>query len=109
MRAHEVQIEGYKQHMWPKWNDIPMVYTVFSAPNYCGSYGNLGAILTIEEVFNHSTQKCKFSVRQFKESNPKYYVPAKFNAFNFSLKKMYDILDTTLLRLIRKWTALNMP
>ena len=24
-----------------------MVYTLFSAPNYCGSYGNLGAILTI--------------------------------------------------------------
>lgn len=48
-------------------------------------------------------------MRQFKESNPKYYVPAKFNAFNFSLKKMYDILDTTLLRLIRKWTALKMP
>jgi hypothetical protein len=42
-----VQIEGYKQHLWPKWKDIPMVYTLFSAPNYCGSYGNLGAILTI--------------------------------------------------------------
>lgn len=51
IRAHEVQLEGYRQHLWPKWKDIPMVYTVFSAPNYCGSYGNLGAILTIEEVY----------------------------------------------------------
>lgn len=47
IRAHEVQLEGYKQHFWPNWKDIPMVYTLFSAPNYCGSYGNLGAILTI--------------------------------------------------------------
>ncbi len=37
--------------MWPKWKDIPMVYTVFSAPNYCGSYNNLGAILTIEVIY----------------------------------------------------------
>ena len=48
IRAHEVQIEGYKQHRWPKWQGIPMVYTVFSAPNYCGQYGNKGAILTIK-------------------------------------------------------------
>lgn len=48
-------------------------------------------------------------MRQFKESNPKYYVPIKFNAFNFSLKKMYDILDTILMRLVRKWVAHKMP
>jgi hypothetical protein len=48
-------------------------------------------------------------VRQFKESNPKYYVPIKFNAFNFSLKKMFDILDTVLMRLVRKWTAHKIP
>lgn len=52
IRAHEVQLEGYKQHFWPKWKDIPMVYTLFSAPNYCGSYGNLGAILTISVFFD---------------------------------------------------------
>ena len=46
-----MQLEGYKQHYWPKWKDVPMVYTLFSAPNYCGSYGNLGAILTIVVVF----------------------------------------------------------
>lgn len=54
-------------------------------------------------------QKSKFSVRQFKESNPKYYVPVKFNAFNFSMKKMYEILDTILMRLVRKWVAHKMP
>ena len=51
IRAHEVQLEGYKQYFWPNWKDIPMVYTLFSAPNYCGSYGNLGAILTIVVPF----------------------------------------------------------
>jgi serine/threonine-protein phosphatase 2B catalytic subunit len=44
-----------------------MVYTIFSAPNYCGSYGNFGAILTIKNS--------EFKIRQFKETNPKYYVP----------------------------------
>jgi len=33
--------------MWPGWTNIPTVYTIFSAPNYCGTYHNKGAILTI--------------------------------------------------------------
>ena len=48
IRAHEVQMEGFKEHMWPGWTNIPTVYTIFSAPNYCGTYHNKGAILTIK-------------------------------------------------------------
>lgn len=48
-------------------------------------------------------------MRQFKESNPKYYVPSKFNAFNFTIKKMFDIVDAVLLRLTKKWVAKKMP
>lgn len=51
IRAHEVQMEGFKEHMWPGWTNIPTVYTIFSAPNYCGTYHNKGSILTIVVTF----------------------------------------------------------
>ena len=41
-RGHEVFQEGFKIH-----DSNSQVITVFSAPNYCGNYMNLGAIITI--------------------------------------------------------------
>ena len=50
IRAHEVFPEGYKGYSWGSRKDstFPTVVTVFSAPNYCGVYGNKGAIIKIE-------------------------------------------------------------
>ena len=43
IRAHEVQQNGYQWHMLN--DDLqPQCITVFSAPNYCGFYGNKGAV-----------------------------------------------------------------
>ena len=53
IRAHQVQDEGYKKHQWPGWNKIPMVFTIFSAPNYCNTYKNLGAVLFIKVVISY--------------------------------------------------------
>lgn len=47
IRAHEVLEKGYFWHF--RNPDIPMAVTIFSAPNYCGRYGNLGAFLTIAD------------------------------------------------------------
>lgn len=44
IRAHEVQIEGYKMHTWNN-STFPQIITVFSAPNYCDSYNNKGAVI----------------------------------------------------------------
>lgn len=46
IRGHEVQQDGFKLH---KWNEdaVPVMCTVFSAPNYCGVYQNKGAVLTV--------------------------------------------------------------
>ena len=41
VRSHEVQMNGFAAH------HDGLVYTVFSAPNYCGSVGNLGAVLRL--------------------------------------------------------------
>lgn len=46
VRAHDVQKDGFRLHRFntPKRvRDVPMVVTVFSAPNYCDKYENMGA------------------------------------------------------------------
>ena len=48
IRAHQVQILGYNMHRWEGEKRFPIVVTVFSAPNYCGSYKNKGAVVLIE-------------------------------------------------------------
>ena len=47
LRAHQVQQEGFKMHRWGSNCDFPSVITIFSAPNYCGSYNNKGAVLIL--------------------------------------------------------------
>jgi len=37
-RGHQVQADGYKMHKWGSKDSFPYVITIFSAPNYCGSY-----------------------------------------------------------------------
>ena len=44
LRAHEVQDQGYKFH-WLGSDGYPACITIFSAPNYCGNYGNKGAVV----------------------------------------------------------------
>lgn len=48
IRAHQVQMEGYKMHRWNGMSNFPSVITVFSAPNYCGSYSNSGAVMVVK-------------------------------------------------------------
>jgi len=62
LRAHQVQVDGYKMHRFepPKTSkkalstsvvsslDFPSVVTIFSAPNYCGSYDNKGAFFSLD-------------------------------------------------------------
>jgi len=45
IRAHEVQLEGFKMFNW-RGKNFPQIITLFSAPNYCGSYNNKAAVIT---------------------------------------------------------------
>lgn len=47
IRGHEVQLEGFKLQHWKNKN-FPQVITIFSAPNYCDSYNNKGAVIKFE-------------------------------------------------------------
>lgn len=48
VRAHEVQMSGYKLHQWNGPAEFPAVITIFSAPNYCDVYNNKAAVLRFE-------------------------------------------------------------
>jgi serine/threonine-protein phosphatase PP1 catalytic subunit len=50
-RAHQVVPSGFDFPFRPHLS----VLTIFSAPNYCQSYGNLGAMLRVDERL-----KCSF-------------------------------------------------
>ena len=67
IRAHEVQQEGYRYHFTEIMGDgksqariMPPVITIFSAPNYCGRYGNLGAYLKVTEAPKSTKQQTGF-------------------------------------------------
>lgn len=55
IRGHEVQIEGYNYQK--SNNDEKLTLTIFSAPNYCDTYHNKGAVAYINDVFFHQNSE----------------------------------------------------
>ncbi|CAI2364582.1 unnamed protein product [Moneuplotes crassus] len=49
VRAHQVQVDGYKMHRWDGPSSFPYIIAIFSAPNNCDYYSNKGSVLTLEE------------------------------------------------------------
>ena len=107
IRGHQVQLDGYKMHRFTppasgagtnrsvvssiggsgsSSTEFPSVVTIFSAPNYCGTYDNKGAYFLVE---NGSVK-----VKQFNETPAPYDLPEGYNAFNWSVPFIGDrILD----------------
>lgn len=67
IRAHQVQVDGYKMHRWGGHQAFPSVITVFSAPNYCGEYHNKGAVILIEND--------KMNIKQYKDVTHPFHLP----------------------------------
>jgi serine/threonine-protein phosphatase 2B catalytic subunit len=102
LRGHQVMLEGYKMHRWvPPSKDgkssrstmsqfssasaaleFPTVVTIFSAPNYCGTYDNKGAYFLLD----HGMVRMK----TFNETLAPYRLPPGYNAFNWSVPFMAD-------------------
>jgi len=57
VRAHEVQMNGYRLHQWNGAQEFPCVITIFSAPNYCDVYNNKAAVLKFEVKIPKSLQQ----------------------------------------------------
>lgn len=76
IRGHEVQLEGYKYLQFKKTNK-KNVLTVFSAPNYCDKYNNLGAVAIIENN--------DIALHTFKHVEHPYVLPNNMNIFEWSI------------------------
>lgn len=77
IRAHEAQLEGYKMHRWNGAAKFPVVITIFSAPNYCDTYNNKGAILKlIDSTLN---------IQQYNCSPHPYHLPHFLDIFSWSI------------------------
>lgn len=88
IRAHQVQVDGYKMHRWGGAELFPSVITVFSAPNYCGEYHNKGAVILIEND--------KMNIKQYKDVTHPFHLPQGMDLFKWSIpflmEKITDML-----------------
>ena len=95
VRAHEVQIDGFKMHKWGGTQAFPPVMTVFSAPNYCGTYNNKGAVILLE---NHS----KLTFKQYRNVEHPYHLPKNIDLFKFSIPYIAENVSRMLVSVLGK-------
>lgn len=69
-------------HRWGGSSAFPSVITVFSAPNYCGSYKNKGAVILIEND--------KMNIKQYKDVEQPFNLPNNLDLFTWSLPFLAD-------------------
>jgi len=100
VRGHQVQEDGYMEHFVTDESEIAMVLTIFSAPNYCGDYGNRGAFLQVLPE--------RFVVQQFFEVPHPYVLSGFSDAVTWSLplllEGIVDILQKLVLDMIQEGT-----
>ena len=72
-----MQVDGYKMHRWGGNSAFPSVITVFSAPNYCGTYNNKGAVILIEND--------KMNIKQYKDVDHPFHLPGDIDLFTWSI------------------------
>lgn len=77
VRAHQVQIDGYKMHRWDGESSFPYVITLFSAPNYCDYYSNKAAVLILKDG--------GISIKQYDQSEHPYFLPDQLDVFSWSM------------------------
>lgn len=95
VRAHQVQIEGYKMHRWDGPSSFPFVITIFSAPNYCDYYSNKGSVLILEGG--------NVSIKQFDDSEHPYNLPDQIDIFTWSMPFLIDKVISMMKSVYTKW------
>lgn len=86
LRGHQVMIEGYKMHKWAdksvKTVSFPPVVTIFSAPNYCGTYDNKGAYFILNDG--------RVEIKTYNETLAPYRLPDNLNVLTWSIPFVAD-------------------
>ena len=94
VRAHEVQMNGYKLHQWNGPAEFPSVITIFSAPNYCDVYNNKAAVLRFENN--------QIKIQQYNYTVHPFVLPDNMDVFTWSLpfvsEKVVEVLFTVLMK-----------
>lgn len=91
VRSHEVQEDGFKLYRANPNNNFPSMISVFSAPNYCDTFDNKGAIIQLRED--------SLGVKQF-FCSPHPCVLHGLNGITWSLPFVADSLQTVLTSLV---------
>ena len=81
-------------HRWGGAAAFPSVITVFSAPNYCGSYKNKGAVILIEND--------KMNIKQYKDVEQPFTLPNGLDLFSWSLPFLADKIGDMMDHLLQK-------
>jgi serine/threonine-protein phosphatase 2B catalytic subunit len=77
IRAHQAQDKGYRMYKKTPTQQFPSMITLFSAPNYCGTYGNKAAVLKYDVT--------TMNIRQFSSQTEPYHLPNFMNVFTWSI------------------------
>ena len=104
VRAHEVQQEGYNMYLWEGEDAFPLVITIFSAPNYCGSYQNRAAIAISKANEDESLQ-----IKQFDPSTDlakPYQLPQDMDVLTWSAPFLCDCVSKMFYQLLSHSTTI---
>ena len=82
-------------HKWGGSSAFPPVMTVFSAPNYCGTYNNKGAVIVLEN-------DNKLTIKQYRNVEHPYHLPKKMDLFSFSIPYLAEQVSNMLLQFVAK-------
>jgi serine/threonine-protein phosphatase 2B catalytic subunit len=88
-------------HRWDGPQSFPYVITIFSAPNYCGSYENKAAVLIVD--------KGNLSLKQYEESDQPYRLPDNLDVFSWSMPFLAEKVTTMLCHVIQDNAEEDLP
>jgi serine/threonine-protein phosphatase 2B catalytic subunit len=86
-------------HRWGGSTAFPSVITVFSAPNYCGSYKNKGAVILIEND--------KMNIKQYKDVDQPFILPNNLDLFSWSLPFLADKIGEMMDNIMKRASIVN--
>lgn len=81
-------------HRWGAKDSFPYVITIFSAPNYCGSYKNKASVLILK---NNNLQ-----LKQYSDSEPPYQLPEGLDLFSWSLPFLAEKVTSMLYNILKQ-------
>lgn len=92
-----MQVDGYKMHKWDEnSSSFPFVVTIFSAPNYCGTYKNRAAVLILK---NSNLQ-----MKQFSAVETPFNLPDGMDLFTWSLPFLSEKVNLMLNEILNNCT-----